>query len=233
MFKRFFSFSFNDNPLGPNGSYHNGNGHGTSNHAVAVLDPPADAEPEPEPLRTSATGAAKPIEPATSFEHIYQSAAVKPRRLEWGILKVAEMVNSAHLSGMSPEAKRCSVLMALEAARAEVEDLLQDAVVRQRALNDYEEAQRKTLERFEAAKLEENAGIQAELDRLTKQYLSRIQVNLDEIASEQDNFRNWQKQKQGEAQRITEAAGFCVPQGGAAAGISLTAVLERATISRR
>ncbi len=162
------------------------------------------------------------------FEQIYQTAAVKPPRLAYGILKVAEMMNSAHLEGLSPEARRCSLLMALEAAGAEMEDLLQDAVVRQRALNDYEESQRSRLEAFEQTKIEENKKIQQELDRLTAQYLARIQANLDEVAREQDNFRAWQKSKHQESQRITEAAAYCVPQGGAAGMGSLSAVLERA-----
>lgn len=162
------------------------------------------------------------------FEQIYQTAAVKPPRLAYGILKVAEMVNSTHLASLSPEARRCSLLMALEAAGAEIEDLLQDAVVRQRALNDYEEAQRNRLETFEQSKIEENKKIQQELERQTGQYLSRIQANLDEVAREQDNFRVWQKSKQQESQRITEAAAYCVPQGSAASVSSLTAVLERA-----
>jgi hypothetical protein len=163
------------------------------------------------------------------FEQIYQTAAVKPPRLSYGILKVAEMVNSAHLSGMSPEARRCSLLMALEAAGAEIEDLLQDAVVRQRALNDYEEGQSTRLQSFQQNKLDENKKIQQELDRLTGQYLARIQANLDEVAREQDNFHVWQRTKQQEAQRITEAAAYCVPQGNSASMSSLTAVLERAT----
>lgn len=164
------------------------------------------------------------------FEQIYQTAAVKPPRLSYGILKVAEMMNSSHLSGMSPEARRCSLLMALEAAGAEIEDLLQDAVVRQRALNDYEEAQGARLQSFEQSKLDENKKIQQELDRLTGQYMARIQANLDEVAREQDNFHTWQRTKQQEAQRITEAAAYCVPQGSSASMGSLTAVLERATV---
>ena len=163
------------------------------------------------------------------FEQIYQAAAVKPPRLPYGILKVAEMVNSAHLEGLSPEAKRCSLLMALEAAGAEIEDLLQDAVVRQRALNDYEEAQRTRLKDFEHSKLEDNSKIQADLDRLTAQHMARIQANLDEIAREQESFRTWQKSKQQESQRITEAAAYCVPQGSAASVSGLAGVLERAT----
>ena len=235
MLRRFFSFSLNEDSPSRNGNCRNGSAdhrvcpaehrNGTAERAAAVVEPPAGEPPAPPQ-------AVKATERSLSFDQIYQGAAVKPPRLAWGILKIAEMVNSGHLSGMSPEAKRCSLLMALEAAGAEIEDLLQDAVVRQRALNDYEEAQIKALKDFESGKLEENRAIQAELDRLTAQYMSRIQVNLDEVASAQDRFRAWQKQKQHESQRITEAAAFCVPQGNAN-GNGLTAVLERATAARR
>jgi hypothetical protein len=169
--------------------------------------------------------------PYASFEQIYLNAAVKPPRIAYGILKVAAMVNSAHLAGLSSDAKRCSLLMALEAAGVEVEDLLQDAVVRQKALNEYEEVQQQKLKDFEGAKLEENSKLQAELDRITGQFLTRIQANLEDVAREQDKFRGWQRSKQQEAQKITEAATFCVPQGSSTTG--LAEVLERATFARR
>jgi len=169
-----------------------------------------------------------------SFEQIYDNAAAQPTRGDYDILKVVEMLNSQHLTGMSTETKRASLFMALEAAGVEVEDLLQDAVVRQRALNDYEEAQQTWLSGFEAAKLDENRRIQAELDRLTSQYMSRIQSNLDEVARAQDDLRNWVKQKQQEVHRITEAATYCVPQNGVAApSNNLASVLERASVTRR
>jgi hypothetical protein len=193
----------------------------TQELTVAEARPPARL-PAPVPGESS---------PYASFEQIYQNAAVKPPRLPYGILKVASMASSSHLAGLSADAKRCSLLMALEAAGVEVEDLLQDAVVRQKALNDYEDGQHQKLKEFEAAKLEENSKIQAEMDRLTSQFLSRIQANLEEVAHEQDKFRAWQRGKQQEAQRITEAATFCVPQGSASSG--LAEVLERATLARR
>ncbi|HLK48570.1 MAG TPA: hypothetical protein VKT49_10575 [Bryobacteraceae bacterium] len=198
--------------------------------------PSSPSEDTPAAPRAPAAAAAAPASGVPKygpFEHIYQSAAVKPPRLSYGILKVAEMMNSPHLSGMSPEARRCSLLMALEAAGVEIEDLLQDAVVRQRALNDYEEGQGSRLHAFEQSKLDENRKIQQELDRLTAQYMGRIQANLDEVAKEEENFREWQRSKQQESQRITEAAAYCVPQGSAAGMSSLTAVLERATVAHR
>jgi len=222
MFRRFFSFQ-EDPPLD---GTHNGNGNGLKAPAVAVAEPPNEVLPEPRPQPQPPV--VKAVEKNLSFDQIYQTATVKPPAMTWGILKVAEMVDSPHLAGMSPEAKRCSVLMALDAAGAETEDLLQDAVVRQRALNDYEEIRKRMLKDLEAAKLAENRSIQAELDRLTAQHLARIQANLDELAAEQDRLHAWQKEKHVEALRITEAATYCVRQGGAS-GSSLTAVLERAT----
>lgn len=160
-----------------------------------------------------------------TFTEIYHTAAVKPVDSGYNILKFAAMVNSPHLSGMSQEARRCSLMMALEAAGAHVEDLLQDALIRQRALNEYEEKQQEKLDAFEAAKNGENTLIQAELDRITADYLRRIQANLEEIARQQDKFRGWQRRKQQESQQIAEAAAYCAPQG--SQGSNLSTVLAR------
>jgi hypothetical protein len=165
----------------------------------------------------------------SSFEQIYQSVTNKLPRVNYNILKVAEMMTSSHLSSMSTEAKRCSLLMALEAAGVAVEDVLQDAVLRQKALSEYEEVQKGRLKSFEQTKADENAKIQAELEKTTKAYMARIQANLDEIAREQDNFRTWQKSKNQECDRLTQAAEYCVPQSNGIGVSSLAAVLERAT----
>ena len=165
-----------------------------------------------------------------SFDEIYRTAPANPPHVGYSILKVASMLRSSHLSGMSSEAKRAALMMALEAAGAELKDILQDAMLRQRALNDYEDTQQKRLREFEAASGEENRSIQAELDKLTAQYMARIQVNVDAVARQQDLFRSWQKTKQQEANSINEALGYCAPQE--TSMDSLSAVLERAGARR-
>jgi hypothetical protein len=221
MFKDLFRFSYeaNADTREAPGSAANA-GHGT-----AVIDLAEALE------RSSAEENGCAVK-AALFEQLYQSAAAKPPRIDYGILKVAEMLDNRHLVGLAPETKRSAVLMALDAAGAQIDDLLQDAVVRQRALNDYEEAQQRRLKEFEAAKASENVAIQADLDRLTREHMSRIQSNLDGVAREQDKLRNWQRMKQQESQRIADAAAFCVPPSGQG-GNALTQVLERATAVRR
>lgn len=211
----------------------NGNQEGTANtpqngsNGRMTMVEPEEAEARP------AAVSKRELPPAllTDFEQIYQGGAAKPQRLTYGVLKVADMLNSPHLSGMPLEAKRRALLMALEASGAKVEDILQDAIVRHRLLNDYEESRQRDLQSFEASSLEQNRGIQAELDRLTSQYVSRMQANLDAVAHAQDNFRVWQKRKQQEAQRISDAAACCVPEANAPATVAggLTLVLERAS----
>jgi molecular chaperone GrpE (heat shock protein) len=133
---------------------------------------------------------------------------------------------------MTPDSKRNSLMMALEAAEIEVGDLLQDAVSRNRALDECEDKRLEEMRAYESIKVEENNKLHAEMERLTSQYMTRIQANSDQVAREQDNFRAWQKRKQQESQRITDAATFCVPQGNGATANGLTAVLERVTDRR-
>src|SRR5205085_10208096 len=128
-----------------------------------------DPSRPPASLNT-ATARALPSQDRVELEQVYRNPGPRPPQIPCGILKVVEMVNSDHLAGLSPEAKRCAVMMALEAVGAGVEDLLQDAVVRQRSLNDRDKEQQETLRRFEDNKAEENRILQKELEHLTADY---------------------------------------------------------------
>src|SRR5262245_58451115 len=129
-------------------------------------------------------------------------AIPQPPAHRFGIAKVVEMVNNPHLSGLSPDAKRCAVMMALEAVGVGVEELLQDAVLRQKALANEEEERQAVLRRFEETKSGVNAKLQAELADITNDFMTRMQANVDEVAREQDKFRAWQRKKQQETQQI-------------------------------
>ena len=120
MFKRWFDFAFIGNGASANG------GTRPENHGLGLMEMGEEGEhPYKRPLPS---GAAGPPEMA-GFDQIYQNAAVKPPPMAYGILKVMSMADSPYLAGITPEAKRCALLMALEAAGAEIEDLLQDFIV--------------------------------------------------------------------------------------------------------
>ena len=144
-----------------------------------------------------------------SMDDIYRAAGILAPRMGYSIRKVADMLSSDHLRGVSDEMKRASVLMALDAAGISVDEVLRDAAMRQSAINSYESDQWEHFEEYWAAKAAENSHIQSELERISAQFQERIKRNLDEIAREKVIFATWQTMKQQEAQRIGEAAGIC------------------------
>jgi hypothetical protein len=211
-------------------------GRNGSGHSLGMAELSSALQREAERSCSGTDDEAAGVSPVLeSFDEVYANAGIKATGRNYTILKIADMVNCKHLAEMTPEAKRNALMMALEAAGAEIGDLLQDAVTRNRALDDYEEERQEEVRKFESAKAEENNKLHAELERLTNQYMSRIQANSDQVAQEQDNLRAWQKRKQQESHRITDAATFCVPQGNGSNvnANGLSAVLERVNLSRR
>lgn len=173
-----------------------------------------------------------------SYEDIYHAAGIMSPRSGYGIHKVVEMLNSGRIRDLAKEAKRASVLMALDAAGTSVDQLMQDATRRQQALNAYEAGQRKQLEEFEAMKSRENAQIEAEMDRIRAHYAERIQHNHDEVVKEKEDLRNWQSAMQHEMQRIAEVIELCgkqpapVPAPGSAASATASSPAEKTVTSR-
>jgi hypothetical protein len=171
---------------------------------------PAEAPPADKiSANYAAKGITKPQGDLQSMEDIYRAAGIMNPRMGYSIRKVVEMLNSEHVRGLSSDAKRAAVLMALDAAGITMDEVLRDARVRQSALDAYECDQRKHFEGYWARKVEGNALIQVEMERITAQSLDRIKRNQDEVAMEKAAFAEWQKTKQQEAERISEAVALC------------------------
>ena len=147
------------------------------------------------------------------FDEIYQKSALKAATstAAWDIFKVADMVNNGHLQGLSPAAKHSALMMALETAAVAVEDMLHDAVQRQRVLNEYEDGQRKRLEDFQTAKQLEKERMSAAMEAMCAEYRMRIADTEQGVERERGLFREWQERKGKEQRRISEAALACTP----------------------
>lgn len=147
-----------------------------------------------------------------SFDEIYSAAEIRPPTHGYTIMKVAEMLQSEHIRSLAPGVKRSSILVALDAAGVKVQEVIEDAVRRDRALDTYEHVQEKALQELEARKSQENRQIQAEIDRLVAEHRARIQSNNDEVAKEKERFFGWRLKKQQEEQRIADAVGYFVTE---------------------
>ncbi len=175
--------------------------------------------------RNDSSGNAK----LSSFVEIYHKSDFRAATstATWDILKVADMISSEHLHGLSPAGKHSALMMALEAAGVAVEDMLQDAVQRQRVLNEYEESNRRRLEEFETGKLADNDRLGQEMEGICSQYRMRIASAVQEIERERATFREWQERKEREQRRISEAASACVSGESGSSDSSISRLLEK------
>jgi len=166
---------------------------------------PAAAKPAAFPAGPSGESAGGFEAELLPVEDIYRAAGITSPRRGYSIGKVVEMLRSEHLRGASRELRRAAVLMALDAAGVTVDEVLQDAKVRQEAVDAYAAEQRKHAEAQWARKAEENLQIQAELELVKAHYGERIRRNLDGVAREKATFGSWLKAKEQETAGMAEA----------------------------
>ena len=153
-----------------------------------------------------------PVNNPNSFEDIYHAAEIADPGHGYTILKVAEMLQSEYIRSLAPTVKRSSILLALEAAGVKIQQVVEDAVRRDRALDTYEHVQEKALHELEGSKAQENREIQAEIDRIVAEHQARIQKNNDEVAKEKERFYGWRLKKQQEEQKIHDAVAYFVTE---------------------
>lgn len=170
--------------------------------AQAIADIAAAVAPEPQFTAAVANPG--------SFNEIYSSAEIRAAGHGFTIMKVADMLHSEHIRNLPRDVKKSSVLVALEAAGAPLQDVIEDAVKRDRALDTYERVQERALNALEEEKNKENQQIQAEMDRLVAEHRSRMQANSEEVAKERERFFAWRLKKQEEEQKIADAVSYFV-----------------------
>ena len=146
----------------------------------------------------------------TSFDDIYGAADINAPAHGYSILKVSDMLNSEHIRAMPAEVKKGSILVALEAAGVKLQDVIQDAIRRDQALDAFERVRLKSVDDLEARKAEENRKVQADLDKYVAEQKARLQANLDEVSKQKESFIAWRKQKQVEEQRIADCVSYFV-----------------------
>jgi len=111
---------------------------------------------------------------------------IQPPEHGYTIMKVSDMLQSS-TSGFG-RGQRGTILVALEAAGVKIQDVIEDAVKRDRALDTYEQSSRKSVHDWRPAKRRkrENSGRNGTLEA---EHRSRIQANEDAVAKRRALFR--------------------------------------------
>lgn len=175
---------------------------GQKSAAESIAEIAATVAPEPKFTR--------PVTNPTSFDQIYQAAEIATPAHGYSIFKISDMLQSEHIRSLPSEVKRSSILVALDAAGVKIQEVIEDAVRRDRALDTFERVQQKALDDLEARKSDENKQIQAEIDKLVAERRAKMQANTDEVARQKEAFFGWRLQKQQEEQKIADTVTYFV-----------------------
>jgi hypothetical protein len=197
MSKKWYNYFVSVDPGSPEGETTEEAGAPEANAARTVAEIAASVAPAPS--------FQQPITDPSSFAQIYEAAEVRTPPHGFTIFKIADMLKSEHIRTLPVEIKRSSVLLALDAAGVKLQDVIEDAVRRDRALDTFELVQQRALDQLDARKADENRKLQQEADRVLNELRTKIQANNDEVAKERERMQTWRLQKQQEERRIADA----------------------------
>jgi pyruvate/2-oxoglutarate dehydrogenase complex dihydrolipoamide acyltransferase (E2) component len=170
---------------------------------------PAEAfEAEPRPVSVSAVPAA-----TEDFGAVYQEAGIALPDHGYGVDKVAEMLESKRLAALAPEVKASAVMAALEAAQVSVKDVIQDAVLRDKALDAFEEAKERELKDLRQKSDARIQEIRDEIERFLKDRNAEIEDLKKATGAAQQAFQSLRERKSREEERLQRVVSHFIEGG--------------------
>lgn len=167
--------------------------------AATEREIPAEAfqqEPEP-PVRRSQVAA-----DVEDFGAVYQEAGIELPLHGYGVDKVAEMLESKRLASLGREVKATAVLAALEAAQVPIREVIQDAVLRDQALDAFEAAKEREIGELRRQSEERVSAIKTEMESYLREKNAEIEGLKQAGESAGQAFQKLQERKRREEQRL-------------------------------
>jgi hypothetical protein len=167
--------------------------------APADRELPAEDFEAPPPRRV--TRSEVPADVA-DFGAVYQEAGIELPLHGYGVDKVAEMLESKRLANLQREVKATAVMAALEAASVPIREVVQDAVLRDKALDAFEAAKAAELQELQARSGARIEAIKGEIDAFLKEKNAEMEGLKQAREAADRAFLELQARKRGEEQRL-------------------------------
>ncbi len=147
-----------------------------------------------------------PAELTVSFEKIMETAGIVPGPHGWTIERLREMLLTDEFKPLAREEAQKRIVARLAAEGVAAEDLVKDAVARDRAMDAFEKTARTKMEERLATRERQNAELAAKIKDLEKES-ARLR---EQIAADQSRWREWRSQKRGRERDLAWTVGFLI-----------------------
>jgi hypothetical protein len=170
---------------------------------------PVDERRLPAPVAPPAAAGEPPAAvEIPAFDEIYRAAGIDAPAHGFTAFKVLEILDTPELAALDAKAKAGALAAFLKmnpAGAVPIGDIVQDAVRRDQALDQFERfLQGKLTERATAAD-RDNAALQSELDELARRNRERMEANRRAVDAARERFEAWRAAKRDEERRLAEA----------------------------
>lgn len=139
-----------------------------------------------------------------NFDEIFQRANIREPKHGWTIVRVAETVSTPEYEMMGIENARLAIAGALKSAKTRPEEILKDAVERDRVLDRFEEFLNARIQKTQTELLDQNAEIEQKILELTRQK----EENTERIKREKDFLARWKTEKTEVEKSLAKAASY-------------------------
>jgi hypothetical protein len=177
--------------------------------------PPAEREIPPEAFAAEPRAVAASAVPSSieDFGAVYEEAGIALPPHGYGVEKVTEMLASKRLASLGREVKAAAVMAALEAASVPLREVLQDAVLRDKALDAFEAAKQRELQELRGRNETRIESLKAEMEGL----LRKINVEIEKLKRESEEaaqaFQRLQERKRQEEGRMHDMVSHFIEGG--------------------
>jgi lambda repressor-like predicted transcriptional regulator len=161
------------------------------------LGPDAFAGSDPKPVTRSEVAA-----DVADFKAVYKEAGIELRPHGYGVDRVGEMLESKRLATLGRDVKAAAVMAALETAGVPMRDVIEDAVLRDKALDAFLESKGRELEELRTRTQARVTAVKAEMDAFLKAKNAEMEglKKAEEEASQ--TFLQLQTRKRREEERL-------------------------------
>ena len=180
-----------------------------------VPDPASSSSDAPAGGRTIGAEEFEKLEPRSlegsdvpadieDFAPVFHEAGIELPGHGYGIDRVAEMLESKRLASLGREVKAAAVLAALETAGVPVKDVIQDAVLRDKALDAFEAVKGRELQELHGRSEARIQAIKDEIESFLKEKNAEMEGLKKAVEAADQAYLQLQTRKRREEERLHE-----------------------------
>lgn len=147
-----------------------------------------------------------PAELAVPFDKIMETAGIGPGAHGWTIERLKTLLLTEEFKNLKREEAQKRILGVLSSEKVSTEDLVRDAVARDRAIDAFERTARLKMENRMAARERQIAEIETKITELQKE-IARLK---EHASADQAKWREWRVRKRALEKELAWSVGYLI-----------------------